>query len=293
MLDDGPLKTFLVLADEGKMTRAASLLHRTQPALSSQLARLEEEVGTRLFHRTARGLVLTDAGRLFKRYVEDAFMRLRDGRDAVKALAGLERGELAVGGGATATTYLLPPVLKRFHVRHPAIRLRLRELGSSAVSDAVLAGELDLGVVTLGSGVVTGSRLVVEPWVEDELLLIVPRRHRLASRKSFRWRDLEGQELVMFEPGTAVRKLIDDALEAARVAVEIVMEVRSIDAIQQMVTQGIGAGFVSRWSLASGRSGLRCADGPLVRELTVVRRADREPSAAARAFLEEMRRREA
>lgn len=289
MLDDGPLKTFLVLADEGKMTRAAAILHRTQPALSSQLARLEDEVGTRLFHRTPRGLALTDAGRLFKGYVEEALMRLADGRDAVRALAGLERGELAVGGGATATTYLLPPILKRFHERHPAIRLRLRELGSSAVADAVLSGDLDLGVVTSADGATPNPRLVVEPWVEDELLLIVPRRHRLSARKSFRWRDLQGQELVMFEPATAVRQLIDAALARAGVAAEIVMEVRSIDAIQQMVAQGIGAGFVSRWSLAAGRSGLRCADGPLVRALTVVRRADRTPSAAARVFLEEMR----
>jgi len=287
MLDDGPLKTFLVLADEGKMTRAATLLHRTQPALSSQLARLEDEVGTRLFHRTPKGLVLTEAGRLFKGYVEDALMRLSDGMDAVRALAGLERGELTVGGGATATTYLLPPVLKRFHERFPAIRLRVRELGSAAVTEAVLAGDLDLGIVTRPTEI--AQRIVSEPWVEDELLLIVPTGHRLAARKSFRWKDLAGQALVMFEPQSAVRLLIDDALARAGVAVEIVMEVRSIDAIQQMVAQGIGAGFVSRWALAEGRVGLRCADGALVRELAVVRRADRAPSAAANAFLADMR----
>lgn len=288
MLDDGPLKTFLVLAAEGRMSKAARRLHRTQPALSAQLARLEEELGAPLFHRTPKGLVLTEAGQLFHRYADSALTALADGREAVKSLAGLERGELSVGGGATVTTYLLPPVLRAFHERHPAIRLRVREQGSQAVVDGVLAGELDLGVVTLP---VASDRLHIEPWLEDELLLIAPPGHRLAHRKTFRWKDLEGLSLVLFEPGTAVRALIDERLAQSGVTVSIVMELRSIDAIQQMVAAGIGAGFVSRWSLTRehdgrGVRGIRPHDAPLVRQLGLVWRLDRKPSPAANAFLE-------
>lgn len=317
MLDDGPLKTFLVLASEGKMSRAATLLHRTQPALSAQLARLEEDLGAPLFHRTSKGLVLTDAGRLFHTYAEAALSAVRDGREAVRALAGLERGELVIGGGATATTYLLPAALRDFHHRYPAIRLRVREQGSRAVIDGVLSGELDLGIVTLERQGDAGpaparlrqSGLAVEPWIEDELMLLVPPGHRLAKKKTYRWSDLANEPLVLFEPGTAVRNLIDQHLLKARVQVVIVMELRSIDAIQQMVRQGIGLGFVSRWSLsgeahpprrmkpqpiprdgpppkdASGPVALRSSEDPLVRELALVTRADRVPSAAARSFI--------
>lgn len=279
---DGPLKSFLVLAELGRMSKAAERLGRTQPALSAQLARLEDELGEALFFRTSKGLVLTEAGELFRRYVEVAATALADGQEAVRALSGLERGELTVGGGATVTTYLLPPALRRFHERYPQIRLRVREQGSQAIIDGVLAGELDLGIVTLP---VRADRLHVEPWLEDELLLIVPPGHRLERKKTFRWRDLEGHSLVLFEPGTAVRALIDEHLAREGVTVSIVMELRSIDAIQQMVREGIGAGFVSRWSLRDGHHALRPADGALLRRLALTWRADRRPSAAARAFV--------
>jgi DNA-binding transcriptional LysR family regulator len=279
---DGPLKTFLVLCELGRMSRAAERLGRTQPALSSQLARLEEEVGTALFFRTPKGLVLTEAGSVFRRYVEVADTALADGREAVRALSDLEGGELAVGGGATVTTYLLPPVLRAFHERYPRVRLRVREQGSQQIIEGVLAGELDLGIVTLP---VAEKRLHLEPWIEDELLLIAPPGHRLEKRRTFRWDELEGESLVLFEPKTAVRTMIDERLGSQGVQVNIVMELRSIDAIQQMVREGIGAGFVSRWSLPEGQRGLRPAGEPLLRRLGLVWRADREPAPSAKAFL--------
>jgi DNA-binding transcriptional LysR family regulator len=138
--------------------------------------------------------------------------------------------------------------------------------------------------------------------VEDELLLIVPPKHRLAARKAFRWKELAGQPLVMFEGQSAVRDLIERQLARAGVEPVVVMELRSIDAILQMVQQGIGAGFVSRWALVGSRfaafasglgkrhAGLRSADQRLVRTLAIVSRADRAPTAAASAFVDLMQR---
>ena len=287
-MEIGPLQSFLVIAEEGHMTRAAQRLHLTQPAVSAQLKRLEEELGQALFHRTPKGLVLTQAGTVFRSYVEDALMRLEDGAEALARLAGLEQGTLSIGGGATATTYLLPALLGRFHERHPAIRIFIREQGSRGVVDAVLAGQLDLGVVTLPVEDAS-ARLTVTPWVEDELRLIVPPGHRLAGRRTFRWGDLAGVALVLFEANTSVRNLIDGRLAETGTPVEIVMELRSIESIKEMVAQGIGAAFVSRYALRGREEGLRCADGPLARTLGIVHRADRHLSAAASAFLDEMR----
>jgi LysR family cyn operon transcriptional activator len=291
----GPLRSFLVLARERNVTRAAEVLHLTQPAVSNQLARLERELG-RLFDRTSKGLLLTPAGRLFHGYVEQALGRLDDGEAALAELAGLERGSLAVGGGATATTYLLPSLLGRFHAEHPAIRLFVREQGSQSVVEAVLSGELDLGVVTLpvethagGGARLEVGRLEIERWLEDELLLIVPPGHALAKRRRYRWRDLDGQPVVLFEAGTAVRALIDRRLASAGIDVEIVMELRSIESIKQMVAQGIGAAFVSSFALGPQQRGLRCSEGRLARELALVYRADRTLSESARAFLELLR----
>ena len=107
----GPLRSFLELAERGNMTRAAAALHLTQPAISNQLARLEGELGQPLFDRTPKGMVLTTAGEVFRRHVEEVFDRLDAGRAAVSELAGLARGSLAIGGGATEV--MLEEVAKR------------------------------------------------------------------------------------------------------------------------------------------------------------------------------------
>ena len=307
-----PLRYFATLAHTGHMTRAARDLGVSQPALSAMLKKLEAEVGAPLLHRTGRGLELTEAGRLFLSHAEDALRRVEGGIDAVRQLMGLAQGSIRIGGGATATTYLLPPVVSAFRRRHPGLRFYIREAGSSATVAAVLSGELDLGIVTLPVAEATGRKpdLFATPLVEDELRLILPTRHPLlsvgqASRqpRRFRWRDLKDEPIVAFEAGTAVRALIDQASAAAGVTLRVVMELRSIEGIKSMVAAGIGVGFVSRFALTSdsGRTapgssfrapahsgGLTCADGRLTRELAIVRRADRIASPAAAEFEREL-----
>ena len=163
------------------------------------------------------------------------------------------------------------------------------EQPSRVVVEGVLSGDLDLGIVTLPLDV--GPRrlktLHVEPWVDDELRLIVPRDHALSKRKSFRWRDLDGAQLVMFEAGSAVLGHLDGRIAESGTDIDIVMELRSIESIKQMVRQGIGAGFVSKFALDE-EHGLRCLDGVIARSLAVVYRTDRTLNRAAEVFLAEM-----
>ena len=237
-----PLRYFVAIAAERHMTRAAQRLGVTQPALSAALKRLEAEVGAELFHRTAKGVELTGAGRVFLEHADDVIRRAEESVRAVRQLAGLERGSIAVGGGATATGYLLPAVVGQFRKQHAGIRFSVREAASRTVAEAVLGGSLDLGIVTVPAEVPGGADLMEVASLEDELLLIVPPGHRLSGRKSFRWRDLEDEHFIGFEAGTAVRSVIDDAATEAGVALDVVMELRSIEAIKQMVRARIGEG---------------------------------------------------
>lgn len=269
------------------MTRAASSLGVTQPALSAMLRKLEAEVGATLLHRSRRGVELTEAGRAFLVHAEEAIRAAESAARAVRQVLGLEQGSIRVGGGATATTYLLPPVVSAVRKQHPGLRFYIREAGSAAVASAVASGELDLGIVTLPVSVAGGESLVRVPLVTDELRLIVPAGHPLSGKDSFRWRDVAGAPLVAFEAGTAVREMIDRAALAAGVTLDVVMELRSIESIKHMVAAGIGVGFVSRFAVAE-EGGLACRDGRLKRELALVRRRDRAPSPVAAVVEKEL-----
>ncbi len=169
-----PLRQFRAIALAGHMTRAARALGVSQPALSAMLKKLEREVGAPLLDRTGRGVELTEAGRAFLAHAEDALRRVDAGVQAVREIAGLEAGSIRIGGGATAVTYLLPPVVSAVRRAHPGLRFYVRETGSAAVAAAVVSGELDLGIVTLPVAAGVAGELVATPLVEDELRLIVP-----------------------------------------------------------------------------------------------------------------------
>lgn len=284
------LRQFIAIARTRHMTRAARQLGITQPALSAMVRKLEAEVGAELLARTGRGIDLTEAGRAFLVHAEDAVRRAEAAVQAAREVMGLERGSIRIGGGATATSYLLPRVVSTMRRAHPGLRFYVREAGSSAVAAAVSSGELDLGIVTLPLKGPETDELIRVPLVEDELRLIGLKRESGKGAKGrgveitgFRWSDIEREPVVAFEAGTAVRELLDRAAGAAGVSLNVVMELRSIESIKQMVAAGIGVGFVSRFALREGE-GLACRDGKLSRALAIVRRRDREPSPAAAEF---------
>ncbi len=281
------LRYFRTIVQAGHMTRAAAQLGVSQPALSASIKKLEAEVGLPLLHRTRRGVSPTDAGRVFLEHAESSLRSAAAGVDAVRQLAGLESGSIRVGGGATAISYVLPPVIRTLRKSHPGLKFYIREAGSSAVAAAVVSGELDLGIVTLPIRGDDDAKLVLAATFDDELRLIVPPGHRLAGRKSFAWKDLAGEAFVGFEAGSAVREVIDSAARAAGVTLDTVMELRSIGSIKSMVLAGVGVAFVSKFVLGPRDElgpGLACRDGPVGRRLALVRRSGRVPTPAAAAF---------
>lgn len=306
-----PLRYFRTIAATGHLTRAARELGVTQPALSAMLKKLERELGAPLLHRHGKGVELTEAGRAFLAHAEQAVRHADAGQRSVREVMGLEVGTIRVGGGATAITYLLPPVVSAIRREHPGLRFYIREAGSTQVALAVLSGELDLGIVTLPISIAESDSLVRVPLVEDEMRLIVPeedspqRAQRAQKRKEaekkqestasaaagavigaggyFRWKDIAGQPVIGFEGGSAVREVIDTAAAKAGVTLNYVMELRSIESIKEMVSAGIGVGFVSRFALAEGE-GLVCRDARLSRRLAIIKRRDRALAPAAAAF---------
>lgn len=283
------LRQLVAIADARHVTRAAEQLGLSQPTLSAMLKRLEAELGAELFHRTGRGVEPTEAGLVLLDHARAAVRQADDGAAAVRRLVGLEQGVIRLGGGATAIGCVLPPAVAAFRRERPGVGFAIREAGSATIAEAVLAGALDLGVVTEPVVVPGADDLMTIARVTDELMLITPRGHELAERGKFTWADLASAPIIGFEAGSSVRRVIDEAASAAGVTLDVVVELRSIEGIERMVAAGVGVGFVSRLAIqpregGDASAGIACADGPIRRGLAVVRRRDRVPSPAVAAF---------
>lgn len=221
------LRHFLLICEHGTFTAASRHAHLSQPALTASIQRLEHAMGAELFHRGPRGAVPTAAGQVLRPYAEAALGAIAQGQRAVRAIADLEHGEVRIGAGAMACTYLLPERLTAFRKQHPGIELQLREYEGVEVQRQVRAGRVDLGIVA--------NVEEAEPWGEDALVLVAApdTPDDLAH--------------VTFFPGANHRALLDANFPEAPVA----MELNSLEAVKAHVMAGMGVALLSHTAVAA------------------------------------------
>jgi DNA-binding transcriptional LysR family regulator len=237
-------ESLVAVADAGAVTAAAQRIHISQSALSRRLAQLESELGAQLLVRGRRGAELTEAGRLVVVECRAMLARYAAMRRDIAEQLGLGQGTVVLGCGATVTSYLLPPAIATFRANHPSIRFLVKEAGSHQVVDDVVHGRAQVGIVTLP---VVHDDLELTPLMEDEIVLVARKDDQL--RPQVRPADLGGRSLIAFEQGSAIRRVIDTALTAAGIAVEVTMELRSVPSMLQMVSATGDLAFVSALSL--------------------------------------------
>lgn len=279
-------RSLLAVSEHGSIGDAAQALHLSQPALTRRLQRLEAELGTELLVRSGRGVVLSAMGQLAVRESRALIERFERLKEDVRQHLALEAGLVRIGGGATAVSYLLPSAIAAFQKDFEGVRFVVREAGSGEIERAVVEDELELGVVTLP---VASGDLTVRALTRDAIVLIAGSQHPLARKGRISPDSLEGQNVVGFEAGSAIRRLIDDKLRAAGVHVNVLMELRSIPAIRQMVETTGSLGFISQ---------LGVGDAPVVgirglsikRRLGLISRRKRLLSPAALAFAQRLTR---
>lgn len=261
MIDE--LQHFLLIVEHGTFTEAAKRAHLSQPALSASVMRLEESIGARLLDRGRHGASTTAAGRALVPRARAAIAAIADGWRAVAEIEGLHAGEVRIGAGATATTYLLPKILSAFRKQHPGIKFLLREGYALDIRAQLNSGELDLGIVT-GPG--------DDAWMTDELIVV-------ASPKI----DVKEAGFLTFPEGSATRHLLRKHFGA----VNVVMELAGIAAVKGNVRAGMGKALMSRSAVAADISAgrlieVRSRQTPIRRQLSLVHRGStRLPPAAA------------
>lgn len=259
------LRHFLLIADQGTFTAAARHAHLSQPALTASIRRLEDQLDARLFDRGRHGATLTAAGQALLPHARATVVALQEGAAAVSRLTSLEAGEVRIGGGSTACTYLLPPVLSAFRKKHPKVAIYLRESPEQEGIDAFERGELDLVVASGKRG---------ELFRREEVVLIGPPDA-----------DASSLPFITFPRGSAVRAYLDNHFPD----VDITMELASISTVKGSVRAGLGVALISRSAVATdlalGRLALvRDPRVPIPRPLRLVHRGLDRLSPPARAL---------
>ncbi|WP_189229414.1 LysR family transcriptional regulator [Streptomyces flaveolus] len=283
-MDLQQMRYVLAVAETASFTRAAERCHIVQSALSHQVARLEKELGARLFERTSRRVRLTAAGEAFLPAARQALEAAERARAEVAAATGEIRGRLTVGSIPTVAAVDLPAVLRDYRRRYPQVRISLRAGSSERLVEQVRDGTLDAAFL----GVQPGFRL---EGVHDEELAhgrhvaVVAPDHPLAAEDEVDLRLLAGEVFVDFAEGSAARAQSDQAFAAAGLRREVTFEVSGVELMVRMVRHGLGVALLPA-AFTTELHGLRCvaiADGPVRVERLVWRRVT--PSPAASAFL--------
>jgi DNA-binding transcriptional LysR family regulator len=277
------LAYFVAVADERHFTRAAKTMHVAQPSLSKQIAALEGELGGALFSRARGNISLTTAGEallpLARRILADADVA----RTTVRELMGLEQGRVRLGATPSLSTGLVPAVLRRFHDRHPDVRLVLDEGGSRDLVADLAQGMLDLALIILPLRT-SDPALRTIPLLTEPLVAAVPVDHPLADRSTLDVADLRDTALVMFREGYDLRAVTLEACRKAGFDPTLTVEGGEMDAVLQMVRVGLGVAIVPTMvaTSATGIHAIMLRRPRLTRTVGLAHRRDVELSPAAR-----------
>lgn len=283
------LETFLAVAEERSFSRAATRLHRTQPAVSQAIAKLEAELGEPLFQRAARDGSLTDAGEVLRDYAHKLLNLRSEARQALDELRSMHRGRLNLAANEYTCLYLLP-VLDRFRRKYPRVMISVQRSLASRIADEVLAHSVEIGVLSFRPEDRAIKSIVV---FRDELAFVTNPRHPMAKSKAVSIRDLGDQEFVAHNVPSPQRAKVFEAFRRHKTSLRIDVELPSLEAVRRFVELGNGVALVPALTVER-----ELKDGVLVRvpvrelqlerRLRLVHRREASLSHAALAFLRDV-----
>ena len=286
-MDFDQLETFLEVARLSSFSRAAEKRFRTQPAISSQIRALEEEVGARLLDRTGGKVSLTAPGKLFQKYAEEALEARRTVVAAIAETERVPRGEIIVGANEGTCLHILPEVFAEFKKQYPDVAVNIKRSDYAKILECVIDNSVDFGVVSLP---VTDNRLTVVPIHRDELVIIAPPHHPIAKMKSANMEEVAKFPLVLPKAGHT-RDALENLFYEKKLKPRYAMELDSSELLKRFVAADVGVGFIASSNVqedvrAKVLAAIPLSDAQVRRDLALVFRKDKALSRAALAFID-------
>jgi DNA-binding transcriptional LysR family regulator len=285
-MDINQLEVFLAVAQEKSFSRAAETLHRTQPAVSQAIRRLEAELDEPLFDRSSKDGTMTASGRVLFEFAQQMLNLRHSAHSAIRELRDLHHGKLSLGANEYTVMCLLP-LIPVFRARHPHIKVEVRRSLASRIPGEVLGRDVEIGVVSFKP---TDQALKAIPVATDDLALVVAPDHPLAARQVVSVRELGAESFIAHNVASPYRERVVKTFEKQRTPLNITMEMPTLESIKRLVEKGLGVALIPRLAAHSEISrkqlvGLTVREMKLERRLHLVYRKGGTLSHAAKAFL--------
>src|SRR5580765_5669951 len=281
------LAAFLAVASDRSFSAAARRLHRTQPAISQAVRRIEDELGERLFDRSSRDGTLTEAGRLLQDYAQRLLGLAHEAQTAIQELQQVRRGRVIMGANEAAVHSLLPHI-ERFAAQHPKVAVEVRRVPSRQIAGAVLDRSIDFGVLTFQPADRGVQTILLGG---DDIVLLTAPTHPLAERRRVTIEEVGKQVVIAHNDPSPTRDRVLRAYERRRTSINIQISLPSLDGIKRAVEMGIGVALLPRrcalTEIARGHlAAVRVPELGATKQVRLVFRKTGERSRAAEAFLE-------
>jgi DNA-binding transcriptional LysR family regulator len=286
-MDLHSLRVFLTVASEKSFSRAAEKLLRTQPAISLSIQRLEGDLGEKLIDRSAKDLLLTDAGQIVLEYARRFETMQGDLENALAELRDKSAGRLTIGANESSTLYLLDHI-ETYRRKYPRIKVQIRRSLSSKIPSELMDGELELGILTYDPD---DDRLISKVIFQDHLAFVVSPEHKLAKRGEVSISELGAENFVAHNVVSPYRAMVLREFQKHKVPLQMDLEMPTIEAIRKMVQRNEGVAFLPHMCVSEEiRQGIlrevKVTEMHIDRKIRLVYPARRGLSHAAQAFLE-------
>lgn len=242
------LRILKAVANEKNFTKAAAILYLSQPSLSKQIKILEKNLDTLLVNRDRNNISLTESGKVLLQYAERILTLCEESCRTLIDLKNGDRGNITVGASQTIGTYLMPHILALFAQNYPQINLQVKVNSTRLIATEILKRKIDIAVIGGEISEDLKSKLKVQPFVCDELSLIISKSHPFAKKKIINKEDLYDLDFITLNSNSTIKKFIDNILIQNQIEtkqLKTILQLNSIEGIKTAVSLGLGAAFVS------------------------------------------------
>ena len=243
------LKTFIKIAELKSFSEAAKKVHLSQPSVSCHIISLEQELGTQLFDRLGKKIVITKQGRILLKYAKEIINLEKRARLAIDDVLDMKKGEIKLGSSNIPGAYILLPLIQKFNRENPQVKI-ISEIGDTqSITGKVIEGTLDLGVV---GNKIDDNHLMYYDFVKDKMVLALKANHPLAKRSSITLEEFQTLPFLIREEGSGTRKTVEDILTKKGIglnSLNIVAQLGNTEAIKQGIKAGLGVSILSRCAI--------------------------------------------